>query len=146
MSSISLKAFVTFKRERVNLPSIRYGASDCIERPGYPRKLIFHIASVPLPGIDKPTLNHGVLALLYGTHDLQEEMRRRRVEARHLSEEIHSADVIVEVGDIKVSHINHDDLKNLRFANIRRMTSSLQSVILQRIEQLHGGFKTETSR
>ncbi len=59
-----------------------------------------------------------------------DELKKRRAEARQAGSDFHIAELSVEVGDIAAPLVNERTIKDLKFVNVKRMTASLQSIIL----------------
>lgn len=135
MSKVLLKSFVVYRRGATGKPDIIYGATGSRQRPGNPA-FSFKMGSVPLPGQPLPALPNGVIALLFGTSEIVEEIHRRWVEASAKKVDMHTAEVIAEVGDQKVGLFSHDDLASQQFVNVRRMNAELQSDFLRRVADL----------
>lgn len=79
------------------------------------------------------------LLMLYGIRDTLEEMHYWRTKARELGASFTYAEIEFAVGDIEVGLTDRKKLKDAagkgRFLNLRRMTASLQSQVLQRFSQ-----------
>lgn len=78
------------------------------------------------------------LLMLYGLRDAAMELQRMRTEARRVGAELAYADVEIEVGEIEVGLVDRELLhgaKDMRFLNVSRMKSSLQTEILNEFSE-----------
>lgn len=127
MSIVKLTALSIFSvDDKTMLPSIRSGASLISVREDG-RRLIT-MGNIPMDWrMDPPG---GGLLLLYGFRDTLDELKKRRMEARQAGCDFHIAELSVEVGDIAAPLVSERTIQDLKFVNVKRMTASLQSIIL----------------
>ena len=136
MTVISLKAFAMYRpAPRTEEIEILCGAEWARKSPGA-LSTEFCLGSVPLPGIPHPRLPNGVVALVFGTADIREEMARRWEEAVSRKATMLTADVLVEVEKPKMGLVHAADLPSQQFVNIRRTGAELQTQLLERIAKL----------
>lgn len=136
MSTITLTAISAFSvKKPAGELQIAFGASTgFIDAPTGRRVLV--MGNVPLAsGFRAPS---GGLLLLYGFRDAMDEVKLRRAEAAKDGLEFHYADVSVEVGHIQTGVVDADQVRDLRFVNVRRMTALLQEMILDRFSEYVG--------
>lgn len=127
MSIVKLTALSIFSiNDETMLPSIHSGASLITVREDGHR--IITMGNVPMDWSMTPP--GGGLMLLYGFRDTLDELKVRRMQARQSGFDFHIAELSVEVGDIAVPLVNERTIQGLKFVNVKRMTASLQSIIL----------------
>lgn len=129
MSSIKLSGFIIYLKAEsaFDYPDVIMGANKVFKRDG---ANVFQLASVPVGGLRTPP--EGSLYLLYGNRDLIEELHKWRIEARSVGAEFRHVEMIVKVGSIHPGIVSREDLIDLNFVNVRRMSASLQLEILQK--------------
>ena len=136
MTVISLKSFAMYRpAPRPEEIEILYGAEWARRSPGA-LSTEFCLGSVPLPCIPRPLLPNGVVALVFGTADIREEMARRWEESVSRKATMLTADVLVEVEKPKSGLVHAVDLPSQQFINIRRTGAELQTKLLERIAEL----------
>jgi hypothetical protein len=146
VSQIELTSLVVYRR-----PSSSFGSPECLYgggqgggprpdgRPGF----AFNPSSVPLPGNPRPALANGVLAFFFASTDLPKTIRHWFLTAQKLGAELHPASVVFEVGDQKIGVIDEEEFGLYKFANVRRMTSASQNMLLERLLAKSGSFSAE---
>lgn len=128
MSKIKLTAFAAFTvNPNSKKASIAFGATGIQLGPDGRR--IITMGSVPLHTRKMEVPDDG-LTLLYGMRDAIDELKLRRDAAVAAGKEFHYADVDVEVGSVEAGLVNEKNVVGLKFANVRRMTVKLQTIIL----------------
>lgn len=130
-SSIKLTAFSVIKKpvsKKVSAPEPLMGAGQVIERA--PGQFDIEIGSVPLMTWQKAPDPSDCLIMLYGYRDTIDEIQLRRAECRAIEGEFRFAEIEYDVGYIEPQLVDRAKLKELRFANVMRMTVELQEDIL----------------
>lgn len=129
MSSIKLSGFIIYLKAEspFDYPDVIMGSNKVFKRDG---ANVFQLASVPVGSLRAPP--EGSLYLLYGNRDLIEEMHKWRIEARNAGAEFRHVEMVVKVGGIHPGIVHREDLPDLNFVNVRRMSASLQLEILQK--------------
>lgn len=137
MSIIELSAYVIAQRNEKNEINVTHGKPIGTTEDNRP---IIEMPSVKLPtGKESPA---GLLIMLYGFRDAIDEIKRQRDIAASMGVRDGVKQTIFgmikigfEVGEIYPGVVHPEQLPNLRFANVRRMSADLQKEILRRFEK-----------
>lgn len=146
MSTVKLVTFALFENSKRGVAAGAGPAKPVVgavaSRIGDSGKLELLADSVPFRSRKfdsrKPADGCGML-MLYGVRDTLDEIHHWRTYAREHQLEFASAEYELDVGNIEVGLVNRQTLKEhgteMAFANLRRMTVSLQSEILHRFSE-----------
>lgn len=136
MSVVTLTSFAIYKRHGDVIEAVSNVASSCITANG---KVELTVGSVPFIsasfGGKAPAPSEGIL-MLYGMHDVMDELCRVRGMARAAGALVGVAEFDFEIGDIEVGLMSREMLATKpgsQFVNVRRMTAGLQSQLLLRL-------------